>query len=291
MTTSKQSFSLFDLVPGKVVADRYRIVRPYRQSGLAATFEAQDGDEPGSCALLIFSSNLFEGPVQAEEYRSTWDSWMRVGSAHVVKVRDSMLLNGSTVAVATDFPTGDSLRDWLKENGRMDAAHTQALGLQLLDGLIEVHGLGLVHGDIKPQTIYLTDGAEPQALLADGGITTGLWNAKHLGDQTALIGTPFYAPVEQFGGDSPNVQSDIYNLATVLFELVTGVLPWSGSSILEVFQAKLDMSAPSMSARAPEVEVTPELEAAITKGLMTDRRDRYQSAQEFRDQLAAVTAS
>jgi serine/threonine protein kinase len=288
MTMSKETFSLFDLAPGKLVADRYRIVRPYRQSGLAATFEAQDGEEEGSCALMVFSGNLFEGPAQAEEYRSTWTSWMKVGSPHVLKVRNALMLNGSTVAVATDFPSGASLRDWLKEHGHMEAERTQTLGLQLLSGLIEVHDVGLVHGDIKPQTIFLSGDGDTHGLLADGGITTGLWNAKHLGDQTALIGTPFYAPVEQFGGDSPNVQSDVYNLATVLFELITGVLPWSGGSILEVFQAKLDKSAPSMASRAPEIEVAPELEAAIVKGLMTDRRDRYESAEEFRDQLAAV---
>src|SRR6185295_19899496 len=110
--------------------------------------------------------------------------------------------------------------------------------------------VGLVHGDIKPSTIYVDAKSKklgPQ--LVDGGITPGLWNAKHLGERTALIGTPFYAPVEQFGGESPDVQSDVYNVATVLFEMATGVLPWKGKSFLEVFQAKLQKTPPSMKAR------------------------------------------
>jgi serine/threonine-protein kinase len=126
------------------------------------------------------------------------------------------------------------------------------------------------------------------AQLVDGGVTPGLWNAKHLGDHTALIGTPYYAPVEQFGGDAPDVQSDIYNVDTVLFELVSGTLPWPGSSFLEVFQAKLDRNAPSMAARAPEVDVDAALEEAIVRGLMADRRERYAKASEFRKALEAV---
>src|SRR5262249_26549062 len=100
-------------------------------------------------------------------------------------------------------------------------------------------------------------------------------------------GTPYYAPVEQFGGEAPDVLSDVYNVATVLFELVTGVLPWPGSSMLEVFQQKLDKQAPSMKKRAPKVEVAPELESAIVHGLMAGKRKRFQSAAAFREALAA----
>jgi len=287
---AKDSFSLFDLAPGNVIADRYRIVKPHRQSGLASMFEAVDGSDDGACALMVFPGSLFEGPAQAEEYRTSWEAWKRVGSEHVLRVRDVLSLPQTTVAVATDFPVGTSLRSWLKKGRRMEPEQVQTLGLQLLDGLVEIHALGLVHGDIKPETIFLTeDGdADVNAVLIDGGVTTGLWNAKHLGEHTALIGTPFYAPIEQFGGDSPDVQSDVYNLATVLFEAVTGTLPWPGSTMLEVFQAKLEKSPPSMKKRAPRVEVEPDLEAAIVKGVMADRRDRYESAAAFRDGLAAV---
>ena len=157
-------------------------------------------------------------------------------------------------------------------------------------GLERIHKAELVHGDIKPHTIHVSEGRKGlHAQLVDGGITPGLWNAKHLGEHTALIGTPFYAPVEQFGGESPDVQSDIYNVATVLFELACGTLPWPGSSFLEVFQAKLDRNAPSMAARAPDAELGPGREQAIVQGLMADRRGRYSDAADFRAALEAVT--
>jgi serine/threonine-protein kinase len=116
----------------------------------------------------------------------------------------------------------------------------------------------------------------------------GLWSAKHLGDKTALIGTPYYAPVEQFGGEAPDISSDIYNVATVLYELATGVVPWPGKSFLEIFQAKLAPTPTPMRERVPGCEVPASLEEVIKGGLLTDRRERYTDAGTFRDLLAAV---
>ena len=87
--------------------------------------------------------------------------------------------------------------------------------------------------------------------------------------------------------DSPNVQSDVYNTAAVLFESVAGALPWSGSSFLEVFQSKLDKTPPSMSARASNVEIDPELEVAIVTGCLAERGKRYATAKQFEERLAA----
>jgi serine/threonine-protein kinase len=148
-----------------------------------------------------------------------------------------------------------------------------------------------VHGDVKPHTIQVDEHKSLRVVLADGGITPGLWSAKHLGEKTALIGTPFYAPIEQFGGESPNVQSDIYNVATVLFEITTGTIPWKGKSFIEVFQSKLEKRPPAMKSRAPKVEVPAALEDAIAGGLMADKSERYATADEFRKQLLAAKKS
>jgi serine/threonine-protein kinase len=185
------------------------------------------------------------------------------------------------VLLVTDFPRGTSLREWLADNRRMEPERAIDLVMKLLDGLVEVHGADLVHGDIKPNTIWV----EGAPVLLDGGITPALWSAKHLGDRTTLIGTPVYAPIEQFGGDAPSEQSDVYNLATVLFELVSGDVPWHGKSFLEVFQSKLDKRPPSLAAAAKDAEVSPELEAAVAGGMMADRKERFGTAIEFREQL------
>jgi eukaryotic-like serine/threonine-protein kinase len=283
-----KTISLFDLAPGKVLLERYRIQKPNRQGGMSTTFEVEDVSGGGPCELQVFPAALFESAQQGREFAAAMNAWKRVETPTVLATREVHTLDDGTALLVTDRPPGVSLREWLREHSRATPAQTIDLGLQLLDGLTAIHGADLVHGDIKPPTIHVEGKKKLSLTLVDGGITPALWSAKHLGDKTALIGTPFYAPIEQFGGEAPNVQSDIYNVATVLFELVTGVIPWKGESFLEIFQAKLDKSAPSMKARAPRVDVTKELEDAIVGGLMADRHQRYPSAEEFKKQLAAL---
>ena len=280
------SLSLFDLTPGKTVEDRFEVLRSYRQGAMSATFEVKEGNAIHE--LQVFPAGLFESPEQGGQFGKELERWESVSSDSVLNVQEVIAKEDGTILLVTDFPPGESLRNHLNDKEVLDSDTVIQLGLRVLDGLVEAHERDLVHGDIKPYTVHLPDGEAQGAVLVDGGITTGLWAAKHLGEKTALIGTPIYAPAEQFGGESPDFQSDVYNLATVLFESVTGVVPWPGSSFLEIFQAKLDKSAPSMRRLAPDVEVDPEVERAIVGGLMTDKRERYGSAVEFRDALAKL---
>jgi len=269
----------YDLVQGKKLADLYTIVGPRRQTGFAAVYEATDPDgQP--CEVSFFPLGLFEHKEQAEEFRERFVPWRRLEAQSVLRVRDTIKLAGGLLLV-TDLPPGEELRTRLDHQKVLTSAELVALGGQLLEGMALVHALGLAHGDIKPRTIFVSGrGASLRATLVDGGVTASLWNAKGLGEKTALIGTPYYAPMEQFGGDAPDVRSDIYNLATVMYECATGVLPWTGSTFLDVFQSKLK-DPPAMKVRAPAVEVDPRIESAILHGCLADRRKRFGSAREF----------
>jgi serine/threonine-protein kinase len=285
---SGKPLTLFDLAPGKDLIGQYTIRRAHRQGGMSTTFEVEDKQNKSACEVQVFPSALFENAQQAREFAESLATWTRVDSRHVLAARAVHVLEDGSILYVTDMPQGGSLRDWARTNPVSPAETVVEIGKQLLEGLMAVHAVGLVHGDIKPHTIQVEGGKKPRIVLADGGITPGLWSAKHLGEKTALIGTPFYAPIEQFGGESPNVQSDLYNVATVLYELATGTIPWKGKSFIEVFQSKLDKRPPPMKSRAPKVDVPPELEQAIAGGLMADKGERYATAEEFRKRLVAA---
>lgn len=284
---SDRSLTLFDLVPGKVLAERYQIKKSNRQGGMSATFIVADAESGEDRELQVFPSALFDKKVQAEEFADLLRNWCQIDSVAVLRVRDVVVRDEGTLLMVTDVPTGPSLRDWINEHKRMEVESVLQLGCHLLAGLESIHAAGQVHGDIKPHTIHMHDGPLG-SVLVDGGITSGLWSAKHLGDKTALIGTPFYAPIEQFGGESPDEQSDIYNVATVLFEMCLGLVPWPGSSFLEIFQAKLEKRPPSMRSRLKDHGVPKDLEEAIVGGLLADRKERYASATLFREALERV---
>lgn len=279
------SLSFFDLVPGKVLVDRYRILRPHRESGMATAFAVEDQQDSTRAELHVFPSTLFEDREQATGFAERLGAWKGISTPSVLKVREIEVLEDGTVLVITDFPLGTSLRARMADSARMDPDEVLTVGKQLLAGLGEVHAAGLVHGDLKPSAIYLGDKG---ALLVDGGVTPGLWAAKHLGARTTLIGTPFYAPLEQFSGDSPSASSDLYALGTVMYELLTGVLPWQGNGFIEVFQSKMQEGAPRISVRAPGVEVPSDLEAAIARSLRAKRAERYVAADDFLQALSQI---
>jgi serine/threonine-protein kinase len=284
----KRSLTLFDLAPGKSIVDRYKILRPHRQGGMSATFEVEDEESGERCELQGFPVGLFADAKQGREFAKCLEPWKGVDSPIFPRLRDLRTFEDGSVLIVTDFPAGQSLRSWLGEHGRMRAEDAVELGKSLLGGLVELHGAGLVHGDVKPATTFFKAG-EHGALLVDGGITSGLWEAKHLGTRTMLIGTPYYAPLEQFTGDAPDQTSDIYAVATMLYEVMTGVLPWQGNNYIEVFQSKMQETPPRMAQRAPGVKIASDLEAALADGLRAKRRDRHESATDFLERLSAVT--
>jgi serine/threonine protein kinase len=290
---STAAFSLFDLAPGKLVLECYRVGKPVRSGGLSATFSAHDENADRECELTVFPPALFESPAQANDYRKALETWRKIEHEGVARVYEVLAPAPATIVMISQTTRGVALADWAKQHATPTSKLVAGLGVNMLDALEAIHARKLVHGDVKPATIHVSASAKaksaPEIQLVDGGVTPGLWNAKHLGDRTALIGTPFYAPVEQFGGESPDVASDIYNVAAVLFELATGVLPWPGRSFLEIFQAKLDKHAPSMKKRAPDVEVDPAFEQAVQQGLFADRRQRYSSAALFKAALLPLS--
>ena len=279
------AFAFYDLGPGSELAG-FTIVSSHRQGGFSTAFEATDS-KGERCELQIFPAALFEGRAQVGEFTERLLPWKGVRHDAVLSVREVVAIDAENLVLVMDYPEGESLRARLNRETRLDETTVKAVALQLLGGLEAIHAAGVVHGDIKPYTIHVEgEGAEATALLVDGGVTPGLWTAKGLGEKTALIGTPYYAPVEQFGGDAPDVRSDIYNLATVFYECLVGALPWKGTSFLEVFQAKLE-DPPPFRTRWAESEVAGDLEEVIRRGCLADRRKRYESAAEFREALAA----
>ena len=290
MSSINDPVQVHEIGPGKLIANRFEIRASHRQGGLSVAFEAFDREAGAEREVQFFPPSLFDGDQEAEEFAGLWAPWKRVESAHVLRVHEIALVGPDALLLVTDLPKGRSLRTVLDEVERVPEAEVVRIGLQLLEGLAALHAQGLVHGDVKPLSIWVGGSGRDleDGVLIDGGSTPGLWTAKDLGERTALIGTPYYAPIEQFGGEAPDVQSDVYNLATLLFELATGVQPWRGRTFLEVFQAKLEREPPTVANRAPGVELSEAFENAVRGGLFPDREQRHSSATAFHEALKAA---
>jgi len=274
------------LAPGRVVAERYELEEPHRQGGLSVAFTAGDRTNGDACEVQAFSAGLFDGAEQAQQFARDFEGWKRLDTPRVARVRE-VVVEGPTAFVACDLPAGDSLRTLLDRRGdeSVGVARVVEIGREAALALEELHAAGLVHGDLKPSAVWI-DG--PRVTLVDGGTTPSLWTAKGMGERTALIGTPYYAPIEQFGGEAPDTNSDVYNLCTLLFEVATGVQPFAGSNFLEVFQSKLAPEPPTFAQRRPGLEGRGPLEQVIRRGLFADAKRRYASARQLRTALESL---
>ena len=282
------SIGLFDLVPGKVLLGRYKLVAARRETGMSQAYEVLDQETGMPMELSIFPAGLFEDAEQGKAFADKLGAWTGLDISGLPALMQSIPLTDGGVALLGALVTGESLRSRQKSgDGPLEIEDATDLGRRLLGALIDLHARDLVHGDVKPASIWI-DGGTSSAMLTDGGVTGALWEAKHLGTRTALIGTPYYAPIEQFSGDAPTQASDQYNVGTVLYEALTGVLPWQGSGYIEVFQSKMEPGAPSMRLRNRDVEIPSEIETAIARSLRAKSSERYASCADF---LAALDAA
>ncbi len=285
---SSPGIVLFDLKVGKVLLSRYRIEETLAHGPLSARFRVHDQQTNTDLALELFTSGLFESPGQASFFAERLSAYSEASSGIAVKTHSVETTDDGDVLRFCTMPAADSLRDRLENQEHLPREEVVAMVTSLLKGLADLHGHGVAHGDLKPSTVYA---GEDGALTVEGGVTPGLWRAQHMGARTSLIGTPYYSPLEQFGGDAPDADADLYAVGTLAYEALSGSLPWSGKGFIEVFQSKMEDNPPPVESRSTGIRVGEELEKVVRKAIRARRRDRYQSAQTFLDDWTAASAT
>lgn len=271
---------LFDLKVGKVLLSRYRIDETLAHGPLSARFLVHDQETQTDLALELFTSGLFEGPGQATFFAERLSAYGAASSGIAVQTHSVETTDGGDVLRFCSVPESVSLRQLLKDQGRLSREQVLSMVASLLEGLSDLHGHGIAHGDLKPSTVFM----EPKGTVTvEGGVTPGLWRAQHMGARTSLIGTPYYSPLEQFSGDAPDADADLYAVGTLAYEALSGSLPWAGVGFIEVFQSKMEDNPPPIESRASGIRVGAALERVIRKSIRARRSDRYQGAQAFLD--------
>lgn len=292
-TSPEMQFDLTDLVPGAVLLDGWTVQKEAHQASLSSAWRitrpGPSGGGPEEQLLTVYPSWLFADRAQASAFAAQLEQVSGSQHAALHRTHEVVCTEEGTVLQRGAALHGRSLRAFLREGEHLSSAEGAALGAQVLAGLATLHGSGLVHGDLKPEHVFW-DGDPEGAVVTAAGVTPALWSTQHLGARTQLVGTPYYAPLEQFSGDAPSPSSDVYNLATTVYEAVTGELPWTGRGFVEVFQSKMTPLEP-MAAAARRAGLDPGLDAALRAALAPRRQDRpadAAAALEILQQLQAT---
>ena len=268
--------SLAGVLPGT----RYRLRRQLSQGTMAVVFEAEHMDLGRRVALKILPATM--GRADAEtRFRAEARVMASLSHDNLVKLHDFGLSTDGRFFYAMELLQGDSLEAVLRRDQRVASASAVKIGIQVCGALEKVHHAGIIHGDIKPANLFLTEAGRVK--LLDFGVS-GPHGVSEAADPSgmSLVGTPEYMAPEQLSGHSLDAPSDIYALGVVLYELVTGVLPHNSSTMATLIDAKLNRRAEPPSRLGAHMGIPAYLDRMILKCLEKEPRDRYQTAEQLR---------
>jgi serine/threonine-protein kinase len=236
-------------------------------------------------ALKVLLRKLLDDPEFLLRFHNEAASTGRIHHPNVVTIYESGQADDGTPYIAMEYLEGGTLRDELKDRGALSVAETVEIIQQVARGLNAAHKLGTIHRDLKPDNIFLTRGDEGDLVIkiGDFGIAKLREWATHTITGTVL-GTPAYMSFEQAAGmrsDELDARSDIYSLGVVVYEMLTGRVPFHSDTPLGCVRKHLTEQPPPFRAVNPDLRVAPELEEVVMKALAKDREQRYASALEF----------
>jgi tetratricopeptide (TPR) repeat protein/tRNA A-37 threonylcarbamoyl transferase component Bud32 len=261
------------------LATHYTIERELGRGGMATVYLAQDRKHRRRVALKVLRPELTSvlGP---ERFLREIEIAAHFAHPHIVPVFDSGEADGFLYYVMP-YVGGESLRTRLSREGRLPIDDAVEIACEVLNALAYAHSQGIVHRDIKPENILLEEG---HAIVADFGIARAISAASLTDDRMTgagfALGTPFYMSPEQHAGDlSLDERADIYSLGCVLYEMLAGEPPFTGSTPQAVAAKHATESAVPL--RQKRSEVPARLEQAVTKALYKLPDDRFASAADF----------
>ncbi len=260
--------------------DQYKLIEVIARSGMASIFKAIDQIDGNTVAIKVpymqFESDVvFYGRFQREE-----EVGLRLNHPGIVKVLAPR--KKSRMYIAMEYIEGDSLRALMRSADGMPAERALGLARQLAETLVYMHGEGVVHRDLKPENILVT--AEGQTKIMDFGIALDE-SARRLtwSGLSSTIGTPDYMAPEQVSGRRGDVRTDVYSLGVILYEMLTGHLPYSGPNVYNVMRSKTAEDPQPPSAFKPDLD--PKLEEIVLHAIERNPRDRYATAGQMIEDL------
>jgi serine/threonine protein kinase/tetratricopeptide (TPR) repeat protein len=263
------------------LADRYAVDREVGRGGMATVFLAQDLKHDRQVALKVLHPEL-AATLGSERFLREIQIAARLQHPHILPLYDSGQAD-TLLYYVMPFVEGESLRDRLNREKRLPVEDAVKLGRDIAAALDYAHRHGVVHRDIKPENVMLHEG---EAMVTDFGIAKAVSAAggESLTQIGTAVGTPAYMSPEQATGEGePDARSDVYSLGCVLFEMLAGSAPFTGSTIQALITKRFTEPVPSV--RAARKEVTGELDLVVTKALARDPADRFGSASQVAQAL------
>ncbi len=270
------------LTRGSDLAGRYEIIEELGRGGMGSVYRAYDKQLKDEVALKFIRSEIASDRKTLDRFSNELRIARRIVHKNVGRMYELMEDNG-TYFITMEYVPGQDLKGLIKQTGQLGTGTALSIAKQLCEGLAEAHRLGVVHRDLKPQNIMID--REGNAHILDFGIAR-MRSASGMTEEGAIIGTPDYMSPEQVDGIEADHRADLYSLGVMIYEMVTGRLPFKGESSMSV-ALKHKTEAPQdpleLNAQVPEG-----LSRLILKCMEKDRGQRYQRAEDVLSELVDI---
>ncbi len=266
----------FDGFEAGAQIDSYRIEEPVARSGMATIYRAVDTRDSRQVALKIPHPDMEADPILFDRFQREAGIGEKLNHPKVMHVFGGE--KRSRIYMVMEWCEGRLLRQILDEDGPLPHDRAIRIAIEVLDALDYIHANGVVHRDLKPENIMVD--AKDTIKLIDFGIA-GDSSARRLtyANFTATLGTPNYISPEQVKGQRGDGRSDIFAMGVILYEMLSGKLPFSGPSPLAAMNDRL-LNHP-LPPRVADPSISPQLQEVLYRALERDPKNRYAKASEF----------
>lgn len=291
-----------DELIGATIADRYVVKGKLGQGAMGAVYKAEHTMMGKSVAIKVLLPEMSTHHEIVERFQREARAAAAIEHPNICSATDFGQLADGSFFLVMEFLDGRTLDDEIAARRVLGPRRTIAIIDQLLGALQEAHALNIVHRDLKPENIMLVDRAQNQDFvkITDFGIASVKPSNADETDARltragVAFGTPAYMSPEQVAGAmNLDHRSDLYSVGVIMFELLTGTVPFQGANVAAVMAQHLTVPAPSLRQRAPHANIPPALELVVLKLMAKSPDERFQSANELRQtlaELAQTTAS
>lgn len=267
---------------GSVFANRYEVIEELGVGGMGSVYKVFDKKIDEKVALKVLAPEVAGDEKTIERFRHELKLARKVSHRNVCRMYDLSEEEG-TPFITMEYVPGENLKSLIKRIGQLSIAKAISIAKQVGEGLVEAHRLGVVHRDLKPQNIMLD--SEGNARIMDFGIARSI-KTKGITETGLIIGTPEYMSPEQVEGQEADQRSDIYSFGVILFEMVTGRVPFSGTTPLSIVLKHKTEKPPDPKTFVDQIPY--ELSLLILRCMEKEGDKRYQSADELLSELAKI---
>ena len=275
---------------GRLIDRRYEVEKHIGEGGMGQVFRAKHVALNRHVALKILRSDMGRTSETIKRFRQEAQTASSIGNKHIIDVMDFGVLEDGATYFVMEYLDGSDLSDVIEKEKHIDVTRMVGIALQLCQALGAAHDVGIIHRDLKPDNVFLVEreGVSDFVKVLDFGIAKVAEGGERLTRAGQIFGTPEYMSPEQCSGSAVDGRADVYSLGVMMYEMVTGKLPFTAANAMGVLTQQMYSAPESPRRLTPALLISPEIESVILRCLAKDPDVRYESMSALAADLTAV---